>query len=102
MTDITIEEKRLSRKAIKESIKFVQSLGRPVHVISHHKGWAVTEAGACRATQVYMRKEEAVRHAQAMVKAGTADYLVVHKTDGSVETWEGSVLEKAGISAPSR
>ncbi len=101
MPDIAGEEKRLSRADIKESIQFVQSLGRPVHVISHHKGWAVTKAGACRATQVYARKEDAVQRAQAMVKAGTAAYLVVHKTDGSVETWEGSVLEAAGIIAHS-
>ena len=101
MPDIAVAEKRLSREALKESIKFVQSLGRPVHVISHHTGWAVTKAGARRATQVYACKEDAVRRAQAMVKAGTADYLVVHKTDGSVETWEGSVLEAAGIIAHS-
>lgn len=102
MIDKAVKEKHLARKSVQESMEFVQSLGRPVHVISRQKGWAVLKAGASRATQVYARKEDAVQRAQVMVQAGAAAYLVVHKVDGSVETWEGSILEKAGLIARSK
>jgi len=89
MEDNAVKEWRISRQAVLEKMKSVQAKGRPVHVISHQDGWAVTKEGACRAMHIFARKVDAVQRAQALVKQGAAAYLIVHKEDGSIETWEG-------------
>ena len=94
MVDNAVKERRISREAVLEEMKSVRSKGRPVHVISHQDGWAVTKEGACRATRIFARKTDAVQHAQALVKQGAAAYLIVHKEDGSIATWDGIPKKK--------
>jgi Uncharacterized protein conserved in bacteria (DUF2188) len=101
MVDNTVEDARISWEAVQEQMKSLQSKGRPVHVISHQNGWAVTKEGACKATHVFTQKIDAVRRAQGLVKAGAGAYLIVHKTDGSIEKWEDCPQEEAGITSHS-
>lgn len=101
MVDNAVKNTRFSWEAVQKAMKNLQAKGRSVHVISHQNGWAVTKEGACKATYVCTHKSDAVHRARALVKAGAAAYLIVHKTDGSVETWEDAPGDETGITSRS-
>jgi len=94
MEDNTSSKGRILREAVKEKMQSVRSAGRPVHVISHKDGWAVTKEGAYKAAKIFPKKVDAVHRAQALVKQGAAAYLIVHKKDGSIERLEGTPKRK--------
>ena len=58
------------------------------HVVKRDSGWAVKKEGAKRATKVYTTKEQAVKGAEKSRKSGRD--VVVHKKDGSIQTWKKS------------
>ena len=60
-----------------------------IHVISRNKGWAVKRHGAIRASKLYFNKNAAIRDAEKMAEIKGCD-LVVHKRDGSVQSWKKS------------
>ena len=100
MVNNAVKKGRIAREAVLKEMKSVQSKGRPVHVISHEHGWAVTKEGACRAAHIFVRKVDAVQRARALVKQGAAAYLIVHTEDGSIETVEGLPQEEACMTSP--
>jgi Uncharacterized protein conserved in bacteria (DUF2188) len=101
MIDNVVKNTRISWEAVQEAMKRLQAKGRFVHVISHQNGWAVVKEGARRATYVCTHKSDAIHRARALVQAGAAAYLIIHKTDGSVETREDAPGDEAGITSHS-
>lgn len=59
-----------------------------LHVIARGVHWIVKREGAQRAQRVYHDKEQAVDGALAQFKSGTASAVIVHKKDGTVESWK--------------
>ncbi len=59
-----------------------------LHVIAKDNAWIVKKEGAQRAQKVYRYKKEAVEGALINVKKGTAKAVIVHKKDGSIESWK--------------
>ncbi len=64
-------------------------LSKRIHVISRNKGWAVKRHGASRASKLYFTKDAAIRDAEKMAEIKGCD-VVVHKRDGSVQSWKKS------------
>ena len=58
-----------------------------VHVVTRGKRWAVKKECNLRATAVYQDKQDAIRHAIRILSQGGCDHIIVHKADGSVESW---------------
>ncbi|MEX0597343.1 MAG: DUF2188 domain-containing protein [Candidatus Paceibacterota bacterium] len=65
-----------------------QSSPKRTHVVKRASGWAVKKEGSKRATKVYTTKEQAVKGAEKSRKNGSD--VVVHKKDGSIQTWKKS------------
>ena len=60
-----------------------------MHVFSRGKKWAVMREGTSRASKLHLNKEAAIRDAEK--KAALSGYdVVVHKRDGSVQSWKKS------------
>lgn len=62
--------------------------GSRLHVISKDNGWVVKKEGAQRAQKAYKYKREAVAGALVTVKKGAAKAVIVHKKDGTIESWK--------------
>lgn len=62
--------------------------GSKLHVIARDNGWIVKKEGAQRAQKVYKYKKEAVAGALTTVKKGAAKAVIVHKRDGTIESWK--------------
>ena len=60
-----------------------------MHVFSQGKKWAVMREGTSRASKLYIDKETAIRDAEKMAEIRGCD-VVVHKRDGSVQSWKKS------------
>ncbi|MBI3128307.1 MAG: DUF2188 domain-containing protein [Candidatus Tectomicrobia bacterium] len=73
----------MSRQAKNQS-----SLSRAarVHVIAHQEGWAIKQEGQSRASKICSTKEAAVRNASQVAVKGQD--VVVHKKDGSIQSWK--------------
>lgn len=56
------------------------------HVIPRFNDWAVKRSGASRATAVYNTKLEAITKAQEFAASATNVEIVVHNSDGTIET----------------
>lgn len=56
------------------------------HITKRGKGWAVKREGAKRAAKVFGDKYSATESAQKYRAKGID--VIVHKEDGSVETWQ--------------
>lgn len=59
-----------------------------LHVIAKDNGWIVKKEGAQRAQKAYKLKKEAVAGALVKVRKGAARAVVVHKRDGTIESWK--------------
>jgi hypothetical protein len=57
--------------------------GKRVHIIASGKKWAVKMAGALRAVKIYDSKDAALKKAKEMIRNGSAESIISHKTDGS-------------------
>ena len=62
--------------------------GSKLHVIARDNEWIVKKEGSQRAQKVYKYKKEAVAGALVTVKKGSARAVVVHKKDGTIESWK--------------
>lgn len=82
------------------SVKYKSDLGTKIkkaasspdatklHVIAKDNGWIVKKEGAQRAQKAYKLKREAVAGALSTVKKGTAKAVIIHKKDGTIESWK--------------
>ena len=77
-------------EAIKEKMRAAKAEGQRVHVMSHHKGWAVIREGASKATKLFADKPDAVDCAREFILKGTAKEIIVHHKDGSIECQESA------------
>lgn len=59
-----------------------------LHVIAKDNGWIVKKEGAQRAQKAYRLKKEAVAGALVTVRKGAAKAVIVHKKDGTIESWK--------------
>jgi hypothetical protein len=55
------------------------------HVISRTGGWVVKAASAERGSRVMKSQAEAIKFARSLARRRSANEVVVHKEDGSVE-----------------
>ena len=83
-----MESKDRKFEKIKELIRSVNSNGKWVHVISHQGRWAVVREGTRRADRIFTSKVDAINRARSFVEAGKATDVIVHKKDGTIESWE--------------
>src|SRR5699024_12427857 len=54
------------------------------HVVAQDNGWAVKSSGAKRASDIYERKDEAVKRAKEVAK-NKGTHVTIYKRDGSVQ-----------------
>ncbi len=57
------------------------------HVIQVQKGWAVVRDRSSRASRVLRTLEEAIEVANTIARNQSADAVVVHNADGSIQQW---------------
>jgi hypothetical protein len=55
-------------------------------VISRESGWALKKEGNTKASKVYQNKDSALKGARKFIEQGHD--VIVHKKDGSIQTWE--------------
>ena len=55
------------------------------HVIKRQNGWVVLKEGASRASRVFDSREEAIKQAEKIARAGGD--LIIHTQSGMVEEW---------------
>lgn len=58
---------------------------RNQHVVPHADGWAIRGAGACRATETFDRKSDAVDRARKIAQHQHTE-LVIHGRDGQIQS----------------
>jgi len=54
------------------------------HVVAQENGWAVKSSGAKRASDIYEKKDEAVKRAKEIAK-NKGTHVTIYKRDGSVQ-----------------
>ena len=83
-----MESKDKKFEKIKELIRLVSSNGKWVHVISHQNRWAVKRESASRAARIFTSKVDAITYAKSFLENGRATDVIIHKKDGTIESWE--------------
>jgi hypothetical protein len=62
---------------------------RRIHVIKRKKGWILQKEDANRAIKLFSNQDDAIKEAQKYLKQGFD--AVIHKTDGTIQSWERAV-----------
>jgi len=83
-----MESKDKKFEKVKELIRSVHSNGKWVHVISHQNRWAVKRESASRAARIFTSKVDAITYAKSFLENGRATDVIIHKKDGTIESWE--------------
>lgn len=81
---MTITGKRSGIKLTESFRKAASSNSGRVHVVPTQNGWAVKKEGATRASSVSPTKAEALKAAHSIK---SADKIVVHKKDGTIQSY---------------
>jgi len=77
----------VSKKSVLiKSMLSIKAAAKNVHVISQNHGWAVKSEGSTRADKAFDDKTSAIRRAKTIALKTERD-VVVHKKDGTVDTW---------------
>ncbi len=81
--------KRSTKAAQERIIAGMEKLSKMdrFHVIQAQKGWAVVRDRASRASRILGTREEAIEVANRIARNQSADAVVVHNSDGSIQQW---------------
>ena len=81
-------DNRISR--LSEQFERAGATGNKVHVAARSDEWMVFKDRAKKVSRVFPSREQAIAYARRLFSSGSADALVIHKTDGTVEEYHAS------------
>jgi|GEM_PF-6064850 hypothetical protein len=92
------------QKALLEGLKDNKNDGKYIHVINREKKWAVRIGGASKAIRLLPSRESAISYAKKLRDKSDDFRMIVHKTDGTVDSKlsDGLLLFEKSLSDTSK
>jgi len=66
------------------------------HLLPHENGWQVKPTGAEYAVSTYGTKDKALESARDLARRQSPSRLVIHRTDGTIQSWHSYEPSEAG------
>lgn len=79
------ENNKNRKRLLGSKFKEAGSSGNKVHVMSREGHWVVFREGAERASSQHTSRQSAIQSGQKIMESKSADSLIVHNIDGSVD-----------------